>query len=296
MAMVRLLSVMGVSAISFTGIFVRLAGVSPTTAAFFRCALAVPFLYVMVWYWDSTNRTRWLRFLSLVSGALFALDLILYHHTIQFIGAGLATVLGNTQVIFVGIAAWIIHRERPTGLAMALVPLIFTGVVLVSGLGRAEAYGSQPVLGVVAGIATALAYSGFLMVFRASNPDGVPTSGPLLDCSLATALCTLVFGLIMEPHFTMQPSWPAFGWLFLLAVGSQVFGWLLIGYALPRLPALETSILLLLQPLLTVVWGYIIFSEHLSALQWTGCVFILGGMALLHFRGSIAQPDEASPE
>ena len=44
------------------------------------------------------------------------------------------------------------------------------------------------------------------------------------------------------------------GWLLLLA-WARVLGWLAITYALPRLPAAETSTFILLQPVLTMVWG-----------------------------------------
>ncbi len=75
-------------------------------------------------------------------------------------------------------------------------------------------------------------------------------------------------------------SWPAHGWLLALALGSQVAGWLLIAYALPRLPAVETSILLLLQPMAAVVWARLFFAEDLSAVQWSGVVLVLAGVAL----------------
>jgi drug/metabolite transporter (DMT)-like permease len=61
---------------------------------------------------------------------------------------------------------------------------------------------------------------------------------------------------------------------------SQVVGWLLITTALPRLPAIETSILLLVQPVFTLIWGLVLFSERLSPAQWAGAGLVLGGIAL----------------
>ncbi len=53
------------------------------------------------------------------------------------------------------------------------------------------------------------------------------------------------------------------------------------------MPALETSVLLLVQPMATVLWGYLIFTEVLSAVQWGGVALVLGGVALLTVRGSV---------
>ena len=44
---------------------------------------------------------------------MFAADLTFWHHSIDAVGAGLATVLGNIQVVFVGLLAWALG-ERPT--------------------------------------------------------------------------------------------------------------------------------------------------------------------------------------
>src|SRR3972149_4181289 len=57
-------------------------------------------------------------------GLFLALDLAVWHRSIELIGAGLATVLANTQIVFVGLIAWAVHRERPTALAFGMIPSI----------------------------------------------------------------------------------------------------------------------------------------------------------------------------
>jgi drug/metabolite transporter (DMT)-like permease len=57
-----------------------------------------------------------------------------------------------------------------------------------------------------------------------------------------------------------------------------VLGWLLISTSLPRLPALLTSILLMLQPVGTMLLGMLIFSESPSSLQLAGVVVVLAGV------------------
>ena len=99
-----------------------------------------------------------------------------------------------------------------------------------------------------------------------------------------------------EPEFSFAFSWPEHGWLLALALVAQVVGWLLIAAALPRVPALETSVLLLLQPMLTVLWGLLLFSEYLSGLQWAGVVLVLGGVGVLTLRGSVERPSTAPAE
>jgi drug/metabolite transporter (DMT)-like permease len=93
-------------------------------------------------------------------------------------------------------------------------------------------------------------------------------------------IAILAIGLV-GPGIEFGFSWPSHGWLLALATGSQVVGWLAIGYALPRLPAVETATIILLQPALTMLWGTLIFDERPSALQIVGAVIVLTGVAFV---------------
>ena len=90
-------------------------------------------------------------------------------------------------------------------------------------------------------------------------------------------LTALAIGLVWT-GIELSPSWPAHGWLLALALGAQVLGWLLIGYALPRLPAAETATVILIQPALTMFWGALIFGERPSLMQIVGAIIVLGGV------------------
>jgi drug/metabolite transporter (DMT)-like permease len=65
----------------------------------------------------------------------------------------------------------------------------------------------------------------------------------------------------------------------LLALSSQVLGWMLISVSLPRLPAAITSIVLMLQPMTTVLLGAVLLSEKPSAVQLSGVFVVLAGVA-----------------
>lgn len=291
--MTHLLGLLGVILISFSPIFVKLAAVSPTTAAFFRMIYALPLL-LLAWLFVRGRDTRVPRYrkMAFASGLLLAVDLSFWHRSIELIGAGLATVLGNTQVIFVGLAAWGLHRERPRPLAFAVIPIVFAGASLISGLGQEDAYGTDPLTGTIYGLLTGISYAVFLLVFRASNRGLAPSVGPLLDATAGGALGALLAG-VLDARFDLIPHWPAHGWLFALALGSQVAGWLLIAVALPRLPALETSVMLLVQPVLSVLWALVLFDESLSHLQYTGILLVLGGVGLLSVYGSVERNRES---
>ena len=128
---------------------------------------------------------------------------------------------------------------------------------------------------------------GVRVVTLAASSHSLPVIGAAIGSLLSGAA---------DPDFSFAITWPDHGWLLTLALVAQVAGWLLITSALPRLPALETSVMLLLQPMLTVLWGFLLFAEHLSAAQWAGVALVLGGVGALTLRGSVERPVEAPAE
>jgi drug/metabolite transporter (DMT)-like permease len=283
----------GALAIAFSGILYRYADVSPTTGAFFRCAFALPPLWLLARLEERRYgaRPRRDRMLAWIAGLFFAVDLIFWHNAIEQVGAGLATVLGNTQVVLVALLAWAVLGERPPRTAVAAIPVVGFGVILISGALEDGAYGENPSLGALFGVLTGIAYSGFLLALREGNRDLRSPAGPLFDATLASALGCAAYGLIAR-DLDVTPSLDATGWLIALALSSQVFGWLLISVSLPRLPAALTSVMLTFQPLCSVVFAALLLDEEPSALQLVGAACILAGLVV----ASIARKPQPVPE
>jgi drug/metabolite transporter (DMT)-like permease len=240
-------------------------------------------------------RPRQLRLTAWVAGAFFAADLLLWHHAIEAVGAGLATVMGNTQVVLVGLIAWALFRERPAPAALAAIPIAMIGIVLISGALEEEAYGENPPLGVLLGVLTGIAYSGFLLTLRHGAGDERRVAGPLFDATLASMVLVLPVGLA-SGDLDFTPGLESHVWLVTLALSSQVLGWVLITISLPRLPAVATSLILTLQPVATVVLAAILIDEDPSPLQLLGAGAILAGLIVASVGRSSRTPEPVSEQ
>ena len=275
----RQCALLGAVTIAFSSILVSLSHASPSTAAIFRCAYALPVLIVFVVIEDRRFGARtWAeRRAGLAAGVFFAADLLLWHHSIRDVGAGLATVLANIQVVLVPLVAWAMLAERPGRRVLMALPVSLLGVLLISGVLEHAAYGRDPTRGALFGIGAGIAYVGFLLLLRHGGSDLRRPAGPLLDATaVATVLCVAAGLVIGDAH--LVPAWPSAGWLILLALSSQVLGWLLIGTSLPRLPAAMTSVLLTVQPVGSVLLAALILSEDPSPLQVAGVVLVLAAL------------------
>jgi drug/metabolite transporter (DMT)-like permease len=281
----------GALTIAFSAILVHQAGVHPATAAVYRCAYAVPVLGLLAW----RERRRYgpraggQQRLALIAGLFFAADLIFWHQAIADVGAGLATVLGNLQVVIVPFVAWAVLSESPGRRILAALPLTLAGVVLISGALEDGAYGAHPARGVLFGALTGIAYAGFILTLRHGNEDLRRPAGPLFDATWVAALTSLVVALLLGVD-DLAPAWPSAGWLLVLALSSQVLGWLLISVSLPRLPAALTSMILTIQPVGSVVLGIVLLGEDPSLLQLCGAGCILAGLVSVATRRRVQGP------
>jgi drug/metabolite transporter (DMT)-like permease len=133
-------------------------------------------------------------------------------------------------------------------------------------------------VGAVLSLLTAVAYAGFLLVLRAANTDLRRPAGPLFWATLSSTVALAAVGAVLGE--LERPGWAASGWLLVLGISAQVVGYLAISVSLPRLPAVVTSVLLLVQPVLSVGIAALVVDERPSALQLVGVAVVIVGVLI----------------
>ncbi len=275
----RLAVAAGAGLIAFSAILVKQSHASDATAAIFRCLYASLVLIPLAVAEERRlgPRAPAARLAGLGAGVFFAADLVMWDRSITDVGAGLATVLANVQVVVVPLAAWAWLREAPGARVLAALGPVLAGVLLISGVLEHGAYGRAPGAGAALGAGAGLAYVGALLLLRSSGRDVRRPVAPLAEMTASATVVAALIGLVLgDAHFI--PAWPGTAWLGLLALSSQVLGWLAISSSLPRLPAATTSLLLMIQPVGSLLLGALLFSERPSSLQLLGVVLLLAGV------------------
>ena len=270
---------LGAGCISASAVLVKLASTGTATTAFYRCFLALPVLVALAVAEQRRHgpRRAAARGGAVLAGLFLAVDLVLWNHAIAEVGAGIATVLGNLQVLFVALSAWVLLRERPERRFLIALPVVMAGVVMVSGLAGDATGGIHPLAGVGYGLGTSLAYTAFLLIMRRASADVPHVAGPLAEATAGAAVGSLALGSAFG-GLQLHIPWPSFGWLLLLSLTSQTIGWLLITSSLPRLPAAISSLTLLLQPAAAMLLAAAVLGERPSLIQVAGAVVVCGGI------------------
>jgi drug/metabolite transporter (DMT)-like permease len=267
--------------IALSPIWVRVSEVGPTASAFWRVSLAVPLLWVLFFSLKSgeTKVPPFRRLPLLFAGIAFAGDLAFWHWSIQYTSVANSTLLANLASIFVTLAAWVLWKQRPSGLFVAglAAALIGTALLVRASLG----FSPTALLGDALGVVTAMFYAWYLLSVKGLRDRGAATLELMAVTTTVTAAILLPVALV-SGETLLPPS--GTGWLKLLGLAwiSHAAGQGLIAYALAHLPAAFSAVGLLLQPVIAALFAWLLLAESVSALQCVGGAVVLAGIYLAH--------------
>ena len=267
--------------IALSPIWVRVSEVGPTASAFWRVTLAVPLLWILFAFNSKGKKTLDKgQFVPLLAtGLAFAGDLVFWHWSIQYTSVANSTLLANLASLFVTLAAWVLWKQRPSGLFITglAAALLGTGLLVRASLG----FSPTALLGDALGVVTAMFYAWYLLSIKGLRDRGAATLQLMAVTTTITAVILLPVALA-SGELLLPPT--GIGWLKLLGLAwiSHAAGQGLIAYALAQLPAAFSAVGLLLQPVIAALFAWLLLAEPLSALQCAGGMVVLFGIYLAH--------------
>jgi drug/metabolite transporter (DMT)-like permease len=270
----------GAAAIASSPLFVKVSETGPVATAFWRVALALPFL----WTWSlaagrgggHTASFAAERRLIIAAGLFFAGDLAVWHWSIILTSVANATLLANLAPIFVTLAVWFLLRKRPAAAFLAGLAIALAGVAML--IGGDFQLGAREIAGDALGVITAMFYAAYQLTVTRLRAS-VSTASLMAWSGLITAAALLPVALLSGE--TILPA-TATGWvkLFGLALIAQAAGQSLIAYAMAHLPATVSSVGLLAQPVLAALFAWALLGEALGWLQFAGGMAVLIGIRI----------------
>ncbi len=276
--------VFGAAMVSFTSVLVELANVGPTVSAFYRMLFGgLILLGVTVIRKDRL----WFGIKSLaipfICALLFSMDLFFWHRSINFVGPGLATILGNMQVFFVAILAVIFLKEKLGWRLLVAIPFAVIGLFMIVRTGWGEKGGAVE-MGVFYGLLTALTYALYILTLRKSQSAGYELRFSLIANMMWISLMSAaILGLtvVIEPGAQFNiPDLQTWAALIGLGIMGQVLGWVSISKGLPQVNASVAGLALLLQPALAFGWDILFFDRPTTTLEYVGAAIVLAAIYL----------------
>lgn len=264
----------GVLCIGLSPIFVRWAGVPGAVSAFWRVAIAALGLaLILLWKRPGLPPVA-LRLPIAAGGVLFACDLAFWNESLLRIPVAIATPLGNSAPLWVGLGGWLLWGHRPARNFWIGLAIAFAGILLVSQQGTAST--AHCASGILMALVASLFYAGYLLL-----TSRVRTACPTLSMTglstFASAAALAGFNLATSQNLTDHsgPTWAA---LVGLGLVSHLAGWLLINHALGVLPPTTTSVALLGQTVVAGALAVPLLGERPGLATLAGSALVLVGI------------------
>ena len=258
---------------------VRLAGVGPVAAGFWRLALALPFLFLIARlarqpvHWPG----RSLAVLVAVAAFFFAADLAAWHAGIHMTKLANATLFGNvSSFAFAAWGLWL-ARSWPTLTQGSALLLAAIGAALL--MGSSADLSLRHLQGDLLAMFAGILYAGYLIAVQKAR--GALGAMPLLFLASAFGAAMLLPLSIALGERIIPADWT---FVLILALSSQVIGQGLLVYAIGSLSPVVVGLTLLTQPAISALVGWWAYGETLSPLDWIGAAAIGAALVLVRIR------------
>ncbi|MFC2004940.1 DMT family transporter [Chloroflexota bacterium] len=269
--------VIGVIAVSFAAVFIRLAEAPFLVIAAYRLCLASLIIIPVAWARSGGELRRLSRqsiIMALISGAFLALHFGLWTASLSYTSVATSVVLVTTTPIFVAIASYFLFQEKLSKQAILGIVISIIGSIFI-GYGNWR-LGPSPLFGGILALLGALAVVGYLLIGRKLlRSIGLLSYVSLAYSSAAVLLLlsTLAFGYSLAGY-----SATTYIWLVLLAVVPQLIGHSSINWSLRFIPATLVTIAVLGEPVGATTLAYLILNETPSLSEISGGILILAGI------------------
>lgn len=255
--------------------FVRLSDSGPVSAGFWRLVLALPLLWWLARRGGEalggyTRREGWL---LIGAGVVFALDLASWHIGIERTKLANATLFGNSGSVILMIWGLVVMYRRPRGTELLAVVMALGGAGLL--LGRSLQIDARTLAGDLFCILAGLFYVIYILLIQDARGRFGGWSLLLWSC-LAGCPVLVVIALALGEPFWPGNWWPLVG----LMLASQIVGQGMLVYALKHFPPLVIGLVLLTQPAISVLVGWLAFGETLGVPDALGMGLVAAALVL----------------
>lgn len=266
------------AAVSFSAIFIRIAGSDPGTIVWLRMSFATAILAPWAWHDLRRNAAAFRskqRLAVLVSGLLLGGHFLLWTASLQFTSIASSVLLVSTHPLIVAplgrrLLGDVITRRAAGGLALTLIG---TGVTAAGDF----RLGGQALFGDTLALGGAVCLAGYLLVGRGvRNSVGVAAYSALAFAAVAATavVATAASGSLHVPTPRTAVVCLALGVVCTIG-GHTAYNW-----ALRHVPAATVSIAFLGEPPLTALLGLGLLASVPPLTAVAGGVMILAGLAL----------------
>ena len=273
---------LGAFLISFSPVLVSISDLEPTVSAFYRVFIGSIFLLLIIYI----NRKRYINAFTvnpylILAGIFFALDLWFWHRSILYIGPGMSTLIANFQIFIIPLMSFFIFSMIPNKSQIIAVIIGVAGLYLTLGYGVSIS-DENIKLGFTFGIMTALAYSAYILSLKKNNIESKLEISPVISLFYVSIISALILFMVISIEGTSLAINGSRNLYSMLAYGiiCHVFGWYMIILGLKTVTATSAGIILISQPIFSLIWDYLFLSRLTNTTEIIGIIIVIIAMII----------------
>ena len=273
---------LGAFLISFSPVLVSISDLEPTVSAFYRVFIGSILLLLIIYI----NRKRYINAFTvnsylILAGIFFALDLWFWHRSILYIGPGMSTLIANFQIFIIPLMSFFIFSMIPNKSQIIAVIIGVAGLYLTLGYGGSIS-DENIRLGFTFGIMTALAYSAYILSLKKNNIESKRETSPVISLFYVSIISALILFMVISIEDASLAINGSRNLYSMLAYGiiCHVFGWYMIILGLKTVTATSAGIILISQPIFSLIWDYLFLSRLMNSIEIIGIIVVIIAMII----------------
>jgi drug/metabolite transporter (DMT)-like permease len=272
----KLSLVIGILCISFSPIFVKLAGVSALGSAFYRILFAwlclLPYCIVK----NKLSISKKQLIIAISAGVVFASDIAVWNMSLLKISATVSTLIANLAPVWVGLMSYLLFKKRSGNMFWIGTGIAIAGMIIL--VGYRDILHLQFNAGILLALLASLLYAGYIMITK-NIMAGIDVFTFMFYSMLGSGVFLLLVNLFIKDNIV---DFPLRIWMYFIGLGliCQLVGWLTINYSLRYLESTKVAIALLSQTVFAGILAMFLLNEKLEAKELIGSAIVLAGICV----------------
>jgi drug/metabolite transporter (DMT)-like permease len=249
---------------SSSGLLVKIISWQPLSILSGRSILSTAVFWIFLKY---PVRFRWTR-LQVVGAMGYVGAQLFFIMATKLTTAANAIFLQYTLPVYIVLFGYWFLNERPQRADWISLIVIFTGLFLFFGDDLNFDGFTGNILAILSGMSMAV-----LMLCMRKQKDGTPAN---------TILLGNIIGAVIGLPFVFQESFslPNIGIIAYLGIFQIGLSFVLYSIAIKQVQALESSLILTLEPILNPLWVFLVIGETPGKLALIGGMFVIGAVTV----------------
>lgn len=270
------LTILSAIIFGFTPILAKITyslGSNGITMAFYRHLFVIPLLFLIIKikklpYKITLHQLRNICLVGIIGNAL---TVVCLYTSYSYIQVGSATVLHFLYPMFVSLICLFYYKEKLSKAVKVCLVIASVGIIFFIELGGSS------VIGLLLALFSGITFAYYMVGIEKLGLQSINPFVLNLYFAIIIAISIFIIGVVTDQLHLVLPM-AAYGYSLVIAVLTSIIAIICLQQGVCLLGATTASILSMLEPVTSVIFGIIILQEQLTLIKGLGCLIILGAI------------------